>query len=74
MTLAALARWLNERQQNCARIAATKTGDDAKGWLEDMAYFTSAIKAVDYLSDQGMVDVPYHEDDYNPRWEGRSDV
>lgn len=31
--------WVQERINNCYRVAATKTGDDQAGWLQDAAYF-----------------------------------
>jgi hypothetical protein len=51
MNLAQLARWLNERRDNCERIAASKQGYDRAGWLDDMAYFSAAIELVDAVSD-----------------------
>lgn len=44
MTRAEVVMWLQERAENAARIAATKTGDDRAGWLEDEAYFLAAIR------------------------------
>ena len=34
--------WLVEREANARELAATKSGDDARGWLEDAAYFRIA--------------------------------
>ncbi len=31
--------WVQERYDNCVRIAAEKTGSDKAGWLADAAYF-----------------------------------
>lgn len=44
-----LIEWLEERRQNCLRIAKTKTGDDRQGWLEDASYFARSRAAVDQL-------------------------
>lgn len=42
--------WLVDRIQNCARIAALKTGLDRDGWLEDAAYFSAAVGMIDWTS------------------------
>jgi hypothetical protein len=41
-----LRDWLEERRQNCLRIAEQKTGNDKTGWLEDAEYFRAAIAAL----------------------------
>lgn len=43
ITLTDLEHWLQERYDNCIRIAGQKTGDDRKGWMEDADYFHAAL-------------------------------
>jgi hypothetical protein len=41
-----LAEWVRERLDNCQRLAATKTGADRDGWLEDAHYFAEILRVV----------------------------
>lgn len=44
-----LTTWLKERELNCRRLAAGKTGSDRAGWIDDAEHFQRALKAVDEL-------------------------
>lgn len=46
LTSRAVAEWLLDRQENCAAIAARKTGADRDGWLEDEQYFAAAAALI----------------------------
>ncbi len=46
MTKLSLIDWLSERQANCMRISSGKIGDEREGWLDDAAYFASAVAAL----------------------------
>lgn len=39
-----LPEWIQERIQNCHRIAASKSGSDRDGWLEDAKYFSEILR------------------------------
>jgi hypothetical protein len=43
-----LLEWLNERYNNCLRIADLKLGQDRQGWLEDAEYFLSVHNAIQH--------------------------
>lgn len=38
--------WLEDRRDNCLRIAKQKEGADLMGWLEDATYFEMAARAL----------------------------
>lgn len=44
-----LVEWLEERRDNCLRLAKTKHGEDREAWLEDASYFARSIQAVGQL-------------------------
>jgi hypothetical protein len=46
MSMLTLAEWLEERYQNCLRLAEHKRGEDRRGWLEDAEYFRLAREMV----------------------------
>lgn len=41
-----VADWLQERLDNCQRLAAQKKGKDRDGWLQDARYFAEALNAI----------------------------
>lgn len=42
-----LRAWVNERLENCLRIAGTKGNDAARlSWLEDAAYFRAILRYI----------------------------
>lgn len=45
-----LVDWIDERYQNAKTIAATKTGEERQGWLEDASYLLRCREALKYLA------------------------
>jgi hypothetical protein len=46
--------WLEERRDNCLRIADTKVGRDCLGWLEDARQFAIAAGTIRALQERLM--------------------
>jgi hypothetical protein len=44
-----VAQWARERLQNSERIAASRTGADRDGWLEDVAYWREIVRQLTAL-------------------------
>lgn len=42
--------WLEERLDNCLRIARTKSGAERDGWLEDAMYFGKTLAVIRTLA------------------------
>ena len=47
-----LEEWLQERYDNCVRIAAQKDGEEKRGWLVDAQYFDRALRALAKSKDE----------------------
>lgn len=47
-----VVEWLKDRRANCLLLAATKTGDDRRGWEEDAEYFRQAVMLILGITDQ----------------------
>lgn len=46
-----LTTWLKERELNCRRLAAGKTGSDRAGWIEDAEHFQAALAEIERLAE-----------------------
>ena len=45
-----LTTWLKERELNCRRLGAGKTGSDRAGWIDDADHFQSALAEIERLT------------------------
>lgn len=54
--------WLQERLDNCLRIAKSKSGVDRLGWIDDAQHFHAAIETIKALEMRlfGLLAIPTH--------------
>jgi hypothetical protein len=46
MVKLSLKDWVQERLDNCHRLAAQRRGNDRREWLEDAEYFTAILALI----------------------------
>lgn len=51
-----VVEWLKLRRAHCLRLAATKMGDDRRGWEEDAEYFRQAVMLILGITDQDVAE------------------
>ena len=49
--------WLQERMDNCLKIADTKSGRDQLGWIQDAEHFAMAIATITNL-EKRLIEAP----------------